>query len=575
MNGIEAPGDAARSSPRSAHGSLAAILPLSACVLVLLTKLWLVLRINVNWDEFYYLSNVYAYIRGDVVSLLQLIYVHLFTWLPLVGADEMDRILVARCVMWGCIVVAALVIARLAGKWVSPAAAWFAPLAYLAASPVLRHGASFRADSMLAPLGLLTLLLLLGEKPGMRRLAAAGALFGLSLAISIKSTLFAPMLLVLLACWQLEPAKSWSAYGRPALSRIAIFGAASLAAFAALLFLHWLTLPDGSLTSIQSDAVGAARKTLLDAPLFPRWDYLKPTLRADWLTWSMLLAGLAIALWRARLAAAFALSLLPLLFYRNAFPYYYVVMLAPAAVLAAVAVDALYDFVRRSPAFPVWLPVAVTLPLLFQAGSNVLRLGYYEQGNQTRTIAAVHEIFPEPVPYVDHSGMIASFPKVSPFLSSWGIQNYRDRGVGFMHDAIATYHAPMVLANSSVLMPDAPGFELLLDEDRELLERFYVPYWGAIRIAGAAVDLGASESVSVELPFAGRYRVETDGEVIVNGAVRSNGALLEVPDGPGYPLVTVARANADPIAVRLIWAGAGPPPPGPRLPSFAPLYAEL
>ena len=68
MNGIDSPGDPERSSLRSAPGSLAAILPLGACALILLTKLWLVLRINVNWDEFYYLSNVYAYLRGDVAA---------------------------------------------------------------------------------------------------------------------------------------------------------------------------------------------------------------------------------------------------------------------------------------------------------------------------------------------------------------------------------------------------------------------------------------------------------------------------------------------------------------------------
>ena len=41
-----------------------------------------------------------------------------------------------------------------------------------------------------------------------------------------------------------------------------------------------------------------------------------------------------IALVAAFVLAALVLSLLPIAFYRDAFPYYYVVMLAPASVLA-------------------------------------------------------------------------------------------------------------------------------------------------------------------------------------------------------------------------------------------------
>ena len=41
--------------------------------------------------------------------------------------------------------------------------------------------------------------------------------------------------------------------------------------------------------------------------------------------------------------AALGLSLLPLAFYRNAFPYYYVVMLAPASVLAGYAVAQIWE----------------------------------------------------------------------------------------------------------------------------------------------------------------------------------------------------------------------------------------
>jgi hypothetical protein len=358
------------------------------------------------------------------------------------------------------------------------------------------------------------------------------------------------------------------------LARFLYFGTSAFLAAGAILFLRWLSLPEVDSGAIQGFATRAASKMIFESSFFQRWDYFKPTLTTDWISWLLILCGLAVALVRSRRAAICALSLLPLLFYRNAFPYFYVVMLAPAAVLAAFAFDALRDLAGRGSPGPAWIPVAVSLPLIFQAAINLADLRLDRQENQRLTIDAVHQIFPEPVPYIDHSGMVSSFPKVNFFMSTWGIEDYRNRGTGFVQQAIDTYRPPMLLANTAVLLAGTESFGLLLEDDRRLIEAHYLQYWGAIFVAGARMVLDSAAEVSVELPFPGRYRVESDVPVNINGAIYANDSIIDISEGIGFPVVTVQRIGFEPVNGRLVWAAARPRPAG-SLPPFAGLYSSL
>ena len=57
------------------------------------------------------------------------------------------------------------------------------------------------------------------------------------------------------------------------------------------------------------------------------------------------------------------------------------------------------------------------------AYDSLMRLRFDGQFDQRAVVAAVHRIFPEPVPYLDHGGVMASFPKVNFFMSSWGVDD--------------------------------------------------------------------------------------------------------------------------------------------------------
>ena len=62
-------------------------------------KFALIRLLNVNWDEFFFLSHVHDLARGELALVLQGSYTHLFSWLLLLPGDEMQQIVAARCVM--------------------------------------------------------------------------------------------------------------------------------------------------------------------------------------------------------------------------------------------------------------------------------------------------------------------------------------------------------------------------------------------------------------------------------------------------------------------------------------------
>jgi hypothetical protein len=272
---------------------------------------------------------------------------------------------------------------------------------------------------------------------------------------------------------------------------------------------------------------------------------------------------------------AFALSLLPILFYRNSFSYYYVVMLAPACVLAAIAADqlrsSLGDLFGRAMAGRILLALASVLVL--QSAIHLFALREDNQAPQRAVISAVHHVFPNPVPYVDHSGMIASFRKVNFFMSTWGIQAYRARGESFMREAIDRHRPPLLLTNRPILDPDSETFRALLPEDRRLIEASYVRYWGPIWIAGTEAILPAEGVVTIRVPFPGRYRLEANQAVVIDGTVYRDRQEIDLTRAVGEILVHPSQSLSAQAKVRLVWADSRSPPSWPPPPM--PLYTGL
>jgi len=56
---------------------------------------------NVNWDEFFYLSHVYAHLDGRLDRPLQTAFVHAFSWVQYLPGYESEQISVLRLFMTG------------------------------------------------------------------------------------------------------------------------------------------------------------------------------------------------------------------------------------------------------------------------------------------------------------------------------------------------------------------------------------------------------------------------------------------------------------------------------------------
>src|SRR5687767_11240015 len=98
----------------------------AATVAVAAYKGFLVGRLNVNWDEFYYLSFDHSQARGELSLLLQGAFVHLFSWLPAVGG-EMQQIVAARSAMVFLLACTAWLIWRFGSYWLQGFPAFVGP----------------------------------------------------------------------------------------------------------------------------------------------------------------------------------------------------------------------------------------------------------------------------------------------------------------------------------------------------------------------------------------------------------------------------------------------------------------
>jgi len=549
--------------PLAKFDRILALVTAACCAGLLVYKYLLSTRLNINWDEFYFLSHVYSLLRSELNFVLLGAYAHLFTWLTLIDGDEIRQIVVARWVMLGLLVLTCWLIFQLSRRWLTGVAAVLPCFIYLSAMPVVLHGGSFRYDSMLAPLSMAALLLLVQPSRPAWRDYAAGVLTGVAFAITVKVVLFAPLYLATIAFR--EEGASGTAAQRiqttvTAAFRVAITG---VVVAALLLFMHSLSVTPAATDTLVSDAGAAASKTLLETPWFPRIGFLEAYVRWQALHWLLIALGTVIALVRRNfLVASLALALLPVAFYRNAFPYYYVVMLAPAAVLGGYAVQELIATVR--PKASGWVASAllatIWVGVLYQGAAKIDRLFVDDQVIQQSLLDGIHQIFPEPVNYVDRCAMVPSFRKVNFFMSTWGMENYRRSGEPFLPAVIRDHKPAFILENAAALNPSRTDRWAALPEDQELIADFYPSYWGPVRVAGASKAVEAGKPVTLQVPFPERYRIRSNGSLVIDGVPRRDGEIISVPASG----VTVEVSPTDPgpaaTSVALFLAAAGPPP---------------
>ena len=270
---------------------------LGVIAIVFLFRIYLVFNLNINWDEFFYLSHIYAYDRGDLSTPIQTIYVHIFYWLTFLPFTEIGQVVTGRIVMLCLFAASAVLLYRITSQHFSRVASLACVLLYVAFSNTLSHGASFRADPMCAFLFLASVALFLDVGHRRWALVLVGGLMAFAFMISIKSALYALFWAVLLG-WRLQEAPARTA-------RQAFLMAISFALFVACFYGLHLVLLEMSARSngiegwqtgnALASMAGSGQKALLSAGFFPRPASFIQSLSQNMLAWILIASGGLVA----------------------------------------------------------------------------------------------------------------------------------------------------------------------------------------------------------------------------------------------------------------------------------------
>jgi hypothetical protein len=208
--------------------------------------------------------------------------------------------------------------------------------------------------------------------------------------------------------------------------------------------------------------------------------------------------------------AGFLAPVLTLLFYKNSFPYYFVFILAPAAVTFAP----IFEYLLRRTGVTLISIVLLLFPLIMFVRTPTDTLDV-----QRKVSEEVARIFPRPVMYVDFCGMIGDFPRPFQFLTSrWGLMRYRERGEPLLVEAMARQPVPLLIVNDSSLELALEGVRserTFLPADADAIRENFLPHWGPIWLAGKRIAPDSSPSeLMIKIP--GLYTVE-GSEIEIDG----------------------------------------------------------
>jgi hypothetical protein len=220
------------------------------------------------------------------------------------------------------------------------------------------------------------------------------------------------------------------------------------------------------------------------------------------------------------------LPLSTIVFYRNSFPYYFVFILPLALFTANIVLNNLNtkeNFTKNI--YPKTIFIIFVFMSLFNAGKIIIYYAHDRTFSQRQLLVAVHDIFKNPVPYIDRNRMISSFPNVGIWMSTWGIESYRNAGKPIMEKIIREQQPVFMLANTPALKIEE--LELygnekhkyrLFDEDYQILKKNYIHHWGIIYVAGKKFDgLSSDEVIHFEILIDGVYTVESEGKISIDG----------------------------------------------------------
>jgi hypothetical protein len=442
--------------------------------------------------------------------------------------------------MLGLQLITAWLLYRITRRLTHTPAALFAAAAYLTLSFGIRTGASFRTDPIAICLVMAAIDLVQVNHKGTGKSVVAGALVAIAAMITIKTAVFLPTL-VLLAIVPVFSGATRAEVTR----RLAVITLTSAVGFALLYWLHGLSLSQRGPSTIDL-ASARLSEGLIHAGFLPQPEIFLASLKWDPVYWAFLLVGAVLLATRLVQGSgdrgrwievlALAMPVATVAAYRNSYPYFYPFILAPASALAALP----WQTLETS------RPVGGSLKLFAIAwlGSNLILHGFLAPRQtplepQRLVLDAVHRMFPTPVPYLDRCSMISSFPQVGFFMSTWGMQEYVERGQPVLRRAIEEKQPPLLLADhllldvANAVYPRSWNYHpRLLAQDGDALAAAYIHHWGPVYVAGKQLEApAAGQATHFDLPIGGPYTVEGAAPVRIDEQLLHPGQSLELTRG--------------------------------------------
>lgn len=511
-------------------------------ILAVIARVYVAYRYEINWDEFFYLSFIYRYTSDTLYNSLQTFHVHFFTWLKWVSANEVNQIITARFVMISLQLATGFFIYRISRRYLSLPAALFSVLAYFSVSYNIRMGANFRADPIATFCLMASLDLILTKSLNFRRSLLSGGLIALSLMVTIKSSLYLPTFGLIALALGFMPERDIQAKRHI----LTVIGS-TFVTFLLLYFYHKSSISVLDSSKAINTLSDSFNKTIKHYEFLPKELYLFRSLKFDIIYWLVLAYGLktlylnikspqSITRQSSVILASLILPLCSVLFYRNSFPYFYPFMLAPVSIICGVAWNSLRWGKNK---FKESLAIATCVLLLM--GLSIVYHGFMMPNKQNldrqhELIEVVHNVFPEPTPYFDRCSMIASFPQVGFFMSTWGIENYTNNNLPTLKHAILNDIPPFFIANVGSLdfSNQTPLTSIkkyaILDKDLETLKENYIHHWGELYVAGKQLYL-AKEKLEFLIVIPGVYTLESRSKAVIDGHSLTSGEALFLDSG--------------------------------------------
>ena len=527
---------------------LTELLIITLITTTLFLKYRMLFLLNIDVDEFTFLSLVHRYIQGSLGSPFYTFHVHLFSWLPMVSRNETDQIMAARLVMFSFFIGSSMFTYLIARYFLNTIGALFSVLCYVSISNIFIHATSFRFDPICSLLFLMAVYLFI-KKPGCNiGISLSGFCMALSMMISLKSLFYMVTFFVLFLCLLYI-----SEDRRETFKNVLLFYVSFLASSLFLFIFHSYALLDMKSKDILFSTVETIKHhvglNIFFNGYFQNWQYMLIFTIENIVVVSLLISGLILIIYKYAidkniknnniLILSFLVNYAPLIYYRYNHPYFYVFILSPAVILCGIIVNNLEKInhgtmLKKIPMLISFLSLIVFLNFMYHYKNN----SFDQNISNKEIVDSVHKMFPMPVPYIDRCSMISSFPSVGLQMTSHDMERYSKGNNPIMRDIIVQQKPVFIVANIVYLDLNldynrkAKDIFLnypLLEKDFQVLNQNYIHHWGKLYVSGKHFVFNSEKKEEeFEILIPGIYTIESKENILINGVNYKNGDLIRL-----------------------------------------------